>query len=233
MKEFNIVLTGVGGQGTLLAAEALGIAAVKDGLNVRVSEIHGMAQRGGTVVSTVRIGEDVLASTVLEGQADVLLGFEPLETLRNLKYASEKTLVLMNTERIAPTELAAKNLQYPDVEEIVRKIRSFTQKVMLVDAPKLAKKAGSGLAQNVVLLGALAGTRLLPVKTESLVSAVEELVPQKHLDTNIKAFELGCASIEETEEKTNYRHIWLASHRFSRIQGWLSICSETVSCRIR
>lgn len=202
MKEFNIVLTGVGGQGTLLAAEALGIAAVKDGLNVRVSEIHGMAQRGGTVVSTVRIGENVLASTVLEGQADILLGFEPLETLRNLKYASEKTLVLMSTERIAPTELAAKNLQYPDVEEIVRKIRSFTQKVMLVDAPKLAKKAGSSLAQNVVLLGALAGTRLLPVKTESLVSAVEELVPQKHLDTNIKAFELGCASIEETEKKT-------------------------------
>lgn len=202
MKEFNIVLTGVGGQGTLLAAEALGIAAVKDGLNVRVSEIHGMAQRGGTVVSTVRIGENVLASTVLEGQADILLGFEPLETLRNLKYASEKTLVLMSTERIAPAELAAKNLQYPDVEEIVRKIRSFTQKVMLVDAPKLAKKAGSGLAQNVVLLGALAGTRLLPVKTESLVSAVEELVPQKHLDTNIKAFELGCASIEETEKKT-------------------------------
>jgi indolepyruvate ferredoxin oxidoreductase beta subunit len=108
----------------------------------------------------------------------------------------------MNTERIAPTELAAKNLQYPDVEEIVRKIRSFTQKVMLVDAPKLAKKAGSSLAQNAVLLGALAGTRLLPVKTGSLVSAVEELVPQKHLDTNIKAFELGCASIEETEEKT-------------------------------
>jgi indolepyruvate ferredoxin oxidoreductase beta subunit len=202
MKEFNIVLTGVGGQGTLLAAEALGIAAVKDGLNVRVSEIHGMAQRGGTVVSTVRIGENVLASTVLEGQADILLGFEPLETLRNLKYASEKTLVLMNTERIAPTELAAKNIQYPDVEEIVRKIRSFTQKVMLVDAPKLAKKAGSSLAQNVVLLGALAGTRLLPVKTGSLVSAVEELVPQKHLDTNIKAFELGCASIEETEKKT-------------------------------
>ena len=202
MKEFNIVLTGVGGQGTLLAAEALGIAAVKDGLNVRVSEIHGMAQRGGTVVSTVRIGESVLASTVLEGQADILLGFEPLETLRSLKYVSEKTLVLMNTERIAPTELAAKNIQYPNVEEIVRKIRSFTQKVMLVDAPKLAKKAGSSLAQNVVLLGALAGTGLLPVKTKSLVSAVEELVPQKHLDTNIKAFELGRASIEEAGKKT-------------------------------
>ena len=107
MKEFNIVLAGVGGQGTLLAAEILGVAAIKEGLNVRVSEIHGMAQRGGAVVSTVRVGEKVLAPTVLEGQTDVLLGFEPIETLRNLKFASEKTLVIMSDEKIAPTELTA------------------------------------------------------------------------------------------------------------------------------
>jgi indolepyruvate ferredoxin oxidoreductase beta subunit len=197
MNGFNIVLAGVGGQGTLLAAEALGVAAVKDELNVRVSEIHGMAQRGGTVVSMVRIGENVLASTVLEGQADILLGFEPLETLRSLKYVSEKTLVLMNTERIAPTELAAKNLKYPKLEEILQKIRSFTLKVELVDAPKLAKKAGSSLTQNVVLLGAVARTRLLPVKTESLKLAVEELVPKKHLDMNLKAFELGFGTTQK------------------------------------
>jgi indolepyruvate ferredoxin oxidoreductase beta subunit len=197
MNGFNIVLAGVGGQGTLLAAEALGVAAVKDELNVRVSEIHGMAQRGGTVVSMVRIGENVLASTVLEGQADILLGFEPLETLRSLKYVSEKTLVIMNTERIAPTELAAKNLKYPKLEEILQKIRSFTLKVELVDAPKLAKKAGSSLTQNVVLLGAVAGTRLLPVKTESLKLAVEELVPKKHLDMNLKAFELGFGTTQK------------------------------------
>jgi len=197
MKEFNIVLAGVGGQGTLLAAEALGIAAVKDGLNVRVSEIHGMAQRGGSVVSTVRIGENVLASTVLEGQADILLGFERLETLRNVKYASEKTIVLMNTERIPPAELAFKKLKYPTVEEIVQKIRSFTKKIALVDASQLAKKAGSNLTQNVVLLGALAGTKLLPVKTESLLLAVRELVPEKHVDTNITAFKLGYKITEE------------------------------------
>ena len=89
--EFNIVLSGVGGQGTLLVAEVLGTAAIKEGLNVRVSEIHGMAQRGGAVVSTVRIGEKVQAPTVLEGQADVLVGFEPIETVRSLRFASEKT----------------------------------------------------------------------------------------------------------------------------------------------
>lgn len=201
MREFNIVLAGVGGQGTLLAAEALGVAAVKDKLNVRVSEIHGMAQRGGAVVSTVRFGEGVLASTVTEGQADVLLGFEPLETLRNLRYASEKTLVVMNTEKIPPPELAAKNMKYPDIEEIVKKVHVFTQKVILIEAMKLAKKAGSSLTRNVVLLGALAGTKRLPVKTQSVREAVVELVPPKHVDVNLKAFQLGLESADEYSRK--------------------------------
>ena len=121
MKEFNIVLAGVGGQGILLAAEILGTAAVKDGLNVRASEIHGMAQRGGAVVSTVRIGDAVSAPTILEGQADLILGFEPLETLRNLNYASEKTIVVMSDERTPPMELAAENSKYPSIGEIVKK----------------------------------------------------------------------------------------------------------------
>lgn len=201
MKEFNIVLAGVGGQGTLLASEALGMAAVKDALNVRVSEIHGMAQRGGAVASTVRIGDNVLAPTVLEGQADVLLGFEPFETVRNLKYVSGKTLVIMNTEKIPPTELAAKNVKYPGLDQIVQKVHVFTEKVVLIDAAQLAKKAGSSLTQNVVLLGALAGTGMLPVKKESLIEAVRELVPTKHIEINLKAFELGYESVKEGHKK--------------------------------
>jgi indolepyruvate ferredoxin oxidoreductase beta subunit len=201
MKQFNVVLAGVGGQGTLLAAEALGVAAVKDGLNVRVSEIHGMAQRGGAVVSAVRIGEDVMAPTVLEGQADVILGFEPLETLRNLKYASERTLVIMNTERVPPTELAAKNMKYPNLEEIVRNINCLTKNVLLVEAAQMGKNAGSVLARNVVMLGVLAGTERSPIKAESLLEAIRELVPKKHVDTNLKAFELGYRSAKEAQTK--------------------------------
>lgn len=201
MKEFNIVLAGVGGQGTLLASEALGMAAVKDALNVRVSEIHGMAQRGGAVVTTVRIGDNVLAPTVLEGQADVLLGFEPFETVRNLKYVSGKTLVIMNTEKIPPPELAAKNVKYPGLDQIVQKVRLFTEKVVLIDAAQLAKRAGSSLTQNVVLLGALAGTGVLPVKKQSLIEAVRELVPAKHVEINLKAFELGYESVKEGHKK--------------------------------
>jgi len=191
MKEFNVVLAGVGGQGTLLAAEILGMAAVKEGLNVRVSEIHGMAQRGGAVVSDVRIGESVLAPTVLEGQADVLLGFEPLETLRSLRLASEKTLVIMNDVRVAPPELTAKKAEYPSLKEVEEKIRVFTRKLVVVSAAKLAKDAGNVLAQNVVLLGVLAGAGKLPMKEDSIVAALRELVPEKHVDVNVRAFKLG------------------------------------------
>ncbi len=201
MKEFNIVLVGVGGQGTLLAAEALGIAAVREDLNVRVSEIHGMAQRGGAVVSTVRIGQGVLASTVLEGQADVLVGFEPLETLRGLKYASGRTLVIMSTEKVPPVELAVKNAVYPSIEEIVEKIRRFTDSVILVDTERLAKEAGSSLTRNVVLLGVAAGTGKLPVTRSSLLEAVRELVPSKHLDVNLRAFRLGLESVLRNSDK--------------------------------
>ena len=191
MKEFNIVLAGVGGQGTILAAEILGVAAVKDGLNTRVSEIHGMAQRGGAVTSIVRIGENVASSTVLEGQAEVLIGFEPLETLRNLKFASERTLVIMSDERIPPTELAAKNIAYPSIEDILEKIRRFTDNVIVVETERLANEAGNILARNIVLLGALAASGKLPVKNESLIEALKELVPAKHVETNVKAFRLG------------------------------------------
>jgi indolepyruvate ferredoxin oxidoreductase beta subunit len=195
--EFNIVLAGVGGQGTILAAEILGAAAVRDNLNVRVSEIHGMAQRGGAVTSNVRIGEKVLSSTVLEGRADVLLGFEPLEAIRNLKFASEKTLVIMSDERIPPTELAARKVSYPRTEEIVNKIKLFTNRLMIVETRRLTKEAGSILTLNVVLLGALAAAERLPMKTESLVEALKELVPAKRLEENLKAFRLGFDYVEQ------------------------------------
>ncbi len=191
MRPFNIVLAGVGGQGTLLAAEVVGAAAVRDGLNVRVSEIHGMAQRGGAVVSNVRIGPTVFAAAVLEGQADVLLGFEPLETLRNLRSASEKTLVIMNSRRVPPPDIAAGRVAYPSIDEIVERVRGFTENVLVVDAWELAGKAGSHLAQNSVLLGILAGVEGFPVRVKSVTATLRELVPTRDAELNVKAFGLG------------------------------------------
>lgn len=191
MEEFNIVLAGVGGQGILVAAEILGTAALLEGFNVRVSEIHGMAQRGGAVVSNVRIGGDVFAPTVLDGQADVLLGFEPLETLRNLRLASKKTLIIMGDEKIPPLELTLKNMEYPNLEQIVEKIRVFTKNFIIVESKKLAAKAGSPFTQNTVLIGALSATGKMPVKTERILEALRELLSLKHLETNLKAFKIG------------------------------------------
>jgi indolepyruvate ferredoxin oxidoreductase beta subunit len=202
MAEMNVVLAGVGGQGTILAAEILGAAAVKDNLNVRVSEIHGMAQRGGAVTSSVRIGEGALSPTVLEGQADVLLGFEPLETLRSLKFVSEKTLVIMSDERIPPAELAAKKSDYPGTAEIVRTIHLFTNRLVIVRTRRLAKKAGSILALNVILLGALAATEQLPVGTDSVLEALKDLVPARHLEKNLKAFNLGYEYVKQRASST-------------------------------
>ncbi|MEA2089780.1 MAG: indolepyruvate ferredoxin oxidoreductase subunit beta [Thermoproteota archaeon] len=197
MKKFNIVLAGVGGQGILLAAEILGTASIKEGFNVRVSEIHGMAQRGGAVVSHVRIGGEVYAPTTTEGKADIILGLEPLEALRNITFASEKTMVLLNTERLLPGVLFSQENSYPNLQTIIEKIRMFTSNVLTLDAADLAKKAGNILTRNTVMLGGLAATQTLPIKTGNLKEAISELVPKKYLETNLRAFKLGCETVKK------------------------------------
>ncbi|RLI21724.1 indolepyruvate ferredoxin oxidoreductase subunit beta [Candidatus Bathyarchaeota archaeon] len=197
MEEFNIVLAGVGGQGILLASQILGVSAVKEGFNVRVSEIHGMAQRGGAVVSHVRIGEKAYGPTVLEGNADVILGFEPLEALRNIKYASDKTLIIVSKEIIVPTGFSPEPVQYPKFEEIIEKMKIFTEKIVVIDALALARKAGNTITRNIVLLGALAASNVLPVKNETIEETIKELVRPAYLEMNLKAFKLGYEAVKK------------------------------------
>lgn len=197
--EFNIVLAGVGGQGILLIGEVLGNAAVAERLNVRVSEIHGMAQRGGAVECHVRLGEGVYAPTVSEGTADLLVGLEPLEALRHIKYASKKTRIVVNTRTLPPPQSSAKTgaAAYPSLESIISKIRLFTENVRMVDAQTLARKAGSMITENIVMLGAAAATQNFPLSVEALRKAVGEAVPAKYVDVNLKAFELGYAAAQK------------------------------------
>lgn len=197
MEEFNIVIAGVGGQGILLAAEILGTASLKGDLNVRVSEIHGMAQRGGAVVSNVRIGKKITAPTVLDGNADVILGFEPLETLRSTRFASEKTVVLMSDEVIIPSGVAAGSIEYPSLEEVINEIHGLTRNLVVVEAARLAVEAGSILTRNAVMIGALAAYGKVPVKIESFKEALCELVPARYLEVNAKAFDLGYKYVKE------------------------------------
>ena len=186
----DIFITGVGGQGSLSASRFLGEAAVKAGLKVLVGEIHGMAQRGGIVESTVRIG-DVHGPIISDGQADVLLGFEPVETRRAMGKASPETLIITNTHPIVPAMVSMKGDKYPDAEEILERIRAISPKVIALDATEMAGQAGNAQALNAVLVGVLAGAGVLPFDTNLLREVVMAGVPKKALDVNERAFAMG------------------------------------------
>jgi indolepyruvate ferredoxin oxidoreductase beta subunit len=190
MRECNLVLAGVGGQGVLLLAEILGNAAIEDGFNVRVSEIHGMAQRGGAVVSDVRIGEKTLAPTILEGTADAIVGLEPMEALRSIKYASDRTVILINTAITKPG-ITSRSMAYPSLEAIMEKMRVFSKNTITVDATDMAKALGNTAVQNIVMIGALAATGKLPLKLETIRKSIRASINEKYVEINLRAFEAG------------------------------------------
>ena len=186
----DIFIAGVGGQGSLSASRFLGEAAVKAGLKVLVGEIHGMAQRGGIVESTVRIG-DVYGPIIGDGQADVLMGFEPVETLRAMAKASPQTLIITNTHPIVPATVSMKGDKYPEAEEVLEKIRAISPRVIALDATEMAGQAGNTQALNAVLLGVLAGAGILPFDASLLREVLMAGVPKKALEVNEKAFAMG------------------------------------------
>jgi indolepyruvate ferredoxin oxidoreductase beta subunit len=190
MREYNLVLAGVGGQGVLLLAEILGNAAVEDGFNVRVSEIHGMAQRGGAVVSDVRMGDKMVAPTILEGTADAIVGLEPMEALRSIKYAAHRTLVLINTAITKPG-ITSRSMAYPSLEAIMEKIRVFSKNIITVDATEIAKALGNAAVQNIVMIGALAANGKPPLKLETIRKSIRASINEKYVEINLKAFEAG------------------------------------------
>ncbi len=191
MKEFNILLAGVGGQGVILMSELLGRAAIADGLKVRGSEILGMAVRGGSVTSIIRIGEDVHGPLIPQGKCHVLIGLEPSEGLRHASYLSESGMVILNTAPILPFTVSLGQSAYPDLDQIVTRLNGVASKVIELDAARIAQDAGSLLATNVVMLGALFGIDLLPIKTATAKEAIEARFPSKAVPVNIKAFDLG------------------------------------------
>ncbi len=186
----DIFITGVGGQGSLSASTFLGQAATRAGLKVLVGEIHGMAQRGGVVESTVRIG-NVYGPIIPDGQADVLIGFEPVETWRALAKVSPNSLIITNTHPLVPASVSMKGDPYPDPNEVVERIRDYCCNVIAFDATKLAKDVGNVQTVNAILLGTVVGTGGLPIEVDLLREVVLAGVPQKALDVNRAAFDRG------------------------------------------
>lgn len=192
MKRVNLEIVGVGGQGILTSSQVIGSAALENDLDVYMSEVHGMSQRGGVVVTTVKIGEDVYSPLIGKGDADVVLGFEPVETYRAIEQASDDTWVVTNTEPIVPFTVSVGDENYPDIEEkILPGLKGCTDKLIALNAEDLAKEAGAAITQNVVMIGALTATGIMPMNREEVLESVIENVPDKFEDLNKTAFEKG------------------------------------------
>ncbi len=182
----NIMIVGVGGQGTLLASRILGNAVIGAGLDVKVSEEHGMSQRGGSVVTYVKYGEKVESPIVDKGSADIILAFEELEAYRALPYLKKGGRMIVNTQKINPMPVIIGAAEYPS--EICQKLSEVCD-LTTVDAASLAAEAGSIKAVNVVLIGVMATSTDIPY--EDWIETIKNTVPAKFVDMNVKAFELG------------------------------------------
>mgnify|MGYP001546549537 CR=1 FL=1 len=195
METTRLIIVAVGGQGNLLASKVLGEAALIEGVPVRMSEIHGMAQRGGIVESAIVFG-DANSSIISDSEADILLGFEPVETLRALNRCSEDTKVITNTATLPPFTVAIGEGEYPEVDEVKRLISEKCASLIAIDALALAKEAGSPMSVNIVLLGALIQTKSLGFTKENVIEAIKRRTKPAFLDMNLHAFELGFKAAE-------------------------------------
>lgn len=206
LDEVNIVLAGVGGQGVMLASDVLGLAAISSGLEVKIWNVHGLAQREGSIYSHIRIGRKVFSPKIPIRSAHVLVGYELAEAVRHIHLLNlDVGVLLVNEQLIVPLAHYTGHIRYPRKEEILSGIASIIPKKVLyvIKANKLAAEAGNPKTVNVVMLGALAATGLLPFSPETLLDAIRQRVPSHTLKQNEKAFQLGYQEIL----KKNLRNI--------------------------
>jgi indolepyruvate ferredoxin oxidoreductase, beta subunit len=191
--KFDMLITGVGGQGAILASDIIGKAAVASGLHIRAAETHGMAQRGGSVVNHIRIGEDY-GSMIPKKGADLMLALEPMEAVRYLDFLKDGGVIIVNTQPIFPVTVTSGFARYPEVSAILDAL-SEKYVVKAFNADELAFEAGSRLAMNVAMVGAVSG--YLPIPKERMLESVKALVPKKTIEVNLRAFEMGRKIVEE------------------------------------
>ena len=195
METKRLVIVAVGGQGNLLASSVLGEAALLTGIPLHMSEIHGMAQRGGVVESSLVFG-DAESTIISDGEADMLVGFEPAETLRAIAKCNANTVVITNLAPLMPYTVNIGQGVYPDLKELQDLIRGKTAKLIAFNAAALAKEAGNPLSVNMVLLGALTQAGVLPLSVDEVKEAMRTKTKKAFLDSNLKAFDLGFAAAE-------------------------------------
>jgi len=199
MKTTRIVIAGVGGQGTLLATRLIAETAIAEGLNVRIGETYGMAQRGGPVMGHIQIGE-AYSPQIRPGDADALLGFEIAEaTRRGVTYLKQGGLAIVNSKKLPPVEVISGMRKYPEEGEMLKLIKKVSGKVVVFDATRLAEKAGDSIATNMVMLGALAVSGVLPFGENKITATMNASIPARFLELNTKAFRLGAEAYKNSK----------------------------------
>jgi indolepyruvate ferredoxin oxidoreductase, beta subunit len=191
IRALRIFFIGVGGQGTLLATRLVGEAALEERVPVLMSEIHGMAQRGGVVESSVVIGR-AASPIIADGEADIVVAFEPLEAARALAKCNPKTVVITSITPIPPFTVTIGQSVYPGHDELYKMIEPHVASLIRVDADGLAKSISAERSSNVIMVGVLAGTGILPVSKASFEQALRQILPERLLDPNMRALEVGC-----------------------------------------
>lgn len=185
----DIVICGVGGQGVITAGRMISTAALLSGRKVVMSEIHGLAQRGGSVSVDVRIG-DILGPIIPDGEADIVIAMEPLEGMRNLNRASDDAVFILNTQRMPPVSLGIQHMEYPELEKIIGEVGSF-HTTIVVDAASIAEKTGEPRSVSAVMVGAASALKNIQVPVDDFFNAIRNIFPPKLQEANIRAFREG------------------------------------------
>jgi indolepyruvate ferredoxin oxidoreductase beta subunit len=195
----NVIVTGVGGQGNVLISQLMGSALVRAGYHVTIGETYGASQRGGAVMSHLRISDQAQYGPLIpQGQADIILGLEPLETLRVLgQYGNPNVTVVTNSRPVYPLAVAIGTAHYPSVEDIVRALEELSSRAFLVNATDIALDLGASILANIVMAGALVGAGVLPLAAKGFELELEESLPPDKLDLNLKAFRRGLAEVKD------------------------------------
>lgn len=194
----NVIVTGVGGQGNVLISQFMGSALVRAGYHVTIGETYGASQRGGAVMSHLRVSDQAQYGPLIpQGQADIILGLEPLETLRVLgQYGNPNVTVVTNSRPVYPLAVAIGTAHYPSVEDIVRALEELSSRAWLINATDIALDLGASILANIVMAGALVGAGVLPLAAEQFELELQESLPADKLDLNLKAFRRGLAELK-------------------------------------
>lgn len=193
----NVIITGVGGQGNILASHILASAAIADGFHVTIGETYGQSQRGGAVMSHVRLSKETQFGPLIpRGRAHVIVGLEPMETVRvAAAYANPQTKIIVNPRPNYPLMVLYGAQEYPEVSELLARLNEMAAMVKVVEGTELAKEAGEAMASNVVMVGALAGSGWVPIPIDTFTDVLKEIIPPKILSVNQRAFQLGVEHI--------------------------------------